>query len=516
LLVAGALAGVAGVIPATLLQDTIVLGVTFLVFFAGLELDPNRAGDQRRVALRVGIFQFLVLGLTGLLVALALGYDWTPALYLALALTASSTLVVVRLLQSRQQLFEPFGRLVLGVLLLQDLAIILLIPVVTRLPDGAAAVGVGVVTAVALTAAALLFARLGGPRLALRYRDDEEALLLVVLAILFLFIGAAALLDLPLIAGAFLAGLALSPFPTSMLLRGTVVSLSDFFLGVFFVALGGLVARPDLLALAHSLVFVAALVVVTPIIVTVVAERAGLSTRPAVEAGLLLSQASEFSLVVGLWGLVEGHISAEVFTVVALVTVITMLLTPFLGTDAVTWRLMRLHPTQRRRFEDPPRDHILLLGCGDSGMPLLETLILAGHEVVVVDDDAAIIARLLDGDVPCVRGDGSDQEVLAEVGAAQARLIISTIRRPGDSAKVLGFAPGVPTLVRVFDGDTADRIRELGGIPVSYADAAADDFLRWYELSADLVQAVGSSSRPSPPPAPGSSSGSPERRGMVK
>jgi len=490
LLLVGAFLGFTGAIPAALLQDTIVLGVTFLVFFAGLELNPARVGGQRRAALRVGIAQFIVLGATGLAVALALGYGLTPALYLALAMTASSTLVVVRLLQSRQQLFEPFGRLVLGVLLLQDLAIILLIPIVTRLPEGAASVAAGLAAAVALTGTAVLFARLGGPRLALRFRDDEEALLLVILGVLFSFIGLAATLGLPLIAGAFLAGVALSPFPTSMIVRGPVLSLSDFFLAVFFTSLGGLVARPDLIALAHSLVFVAVLIVVTPIIVTVVAERAGLSTRPAVEAGLLLAQASEFSLVVGLWGLVEGHITAQVFTVVALVTVISMLLTPFLGTDAVTWRLMRLHPLRRiPDLGDPPSDHILLLGCGDTGMPLLETLIAAGHHVVVVDDDAAIIDRLLDGEIPCVRGDGSDRDVLARVGARDARLIVSTIRRAGDNESVLRFAGGVPTVVRVFDGGAADRIRGLGGIPVVYGDAGADDFLQWFDENAGSIMA---------------------------
>jgi Kef-type K+ transport system membrane component KefB len=492
LLVTGALVGSVGAVPPALLQDTIVLGITFLVFFAGLELNPARVGGQRRAALWVGVAQFSVLGITGLLVALALGYGTTAALYLALAMTASSTLVVVRLLQSRQQLFEPFGRLVLGVLLLQDLAIILLIPVVTRLPEGLASVALGLSAALALTGAAVLFARLGGPRLALRFRDDEEALLLVILGVLFTFIGAAAALGLPLIAGAFLAGVALSPFPTSMIVRGPVLSLSDFFLAIFFIALGGLVARPDLVSLAHSLVFVVALIVVTPVIVTIVAERAGLSTRPAVEAGLLLAQASEFSLVVGLWGLVQGHIAVEVFTVVALVTVITMLLTPFLGTDAVTWRVMRIHPLRHPpEIADPPKGHVLLLGCGDSGMPLLETLIAAGHQVVVVDDDAAIIERLQDGEVPCIRGDGSDREILERVGARDARLIISTIRRAGDNEEILKLAPDVPTLVRVFDGGAAAEIRAQGGIPIVYAEAAAEGFLRWFDQTRGEGQRAG-------------------------
>ncbi|HEV2130381.1 MAG TPA: cation:proton antiporter [Longimicrobiaceae bacterium] len=465
---------------AELLQEILVLGITFLVFVAGIELNPSRVGEQRRAALRVGAAQFFVLGAAGLLTALALGFALETSLYLALALTASSTLVVVRLLQQRRQLFEPFGRLVIGVLLLQDLLVILLIPVITLMQQGAAAAGLGLLSALLLMGLAFLSLRWITPILLLRFEFEDETLLLVVLALLFLFVGLANWMRLPLVAGAFLAGVSLSAFPVSAVVRGQLHSISDFFLAIFFTALGGFLLLPTGLELLHSLVFIALLLLLTPLLVTVVAERTGLAARPAIESGLLLAQASEFSLIVGLQGLATGQIEPGVFTVIALVTVLTMILTPFVATDRVTWRLMALHPLrQEGRPPSPPEDHILLLGCGDNGMPLLETLVSAGHDVLVVDDDPAVIQRLREGEIPCIRGDGADFEVLQAAGAQRARIIISTMRRPGDNTPMLEYVHDVPVLVRVFDPEDAERIRALGGTPVLYSRAAAEDFLKW-------------------------------------
>lgn len=489
LLVVGVLLSVFGLLPAAeLLEDVLVLGLTVLVFVAGVELNPRRVGSQRRAALQVGTTQFLALGALGLATALALGFALTEALYLALALTASSTLVVVRLLQQRKQMFEPFGRLVLGVLLLQDLLVILLIPVLTGAVEGARSALAGLLAALGMMGLAWVCQRWVTPALVTRLARDDEALLLTTLALLFVYLGLASVLGLPLVAGAFLAGVSLSPFPVHGVVRGQLNSLADFFLAIFFTALGGLLLIPSAAELFQALALAALVVVATPPLVTLIAERAGLSARPAIESGLLLAQTSEFSLVVGLQALAMGHVSREIFTIIALITVATMILTPFLATDRVTWRLMALHPLrQEPRLPRSMRGHVLLLGCGDNGMPLLETLVGAGHEVLVVDDDPAVIARLREGDVPSIRGDGSDYEVLRTANARDAQIIISTMRRPADNYALLDYVQHVPVLVRVFDPDDAERIRARGGTPILYSEAAAEDFLRWL----DQAQTVG-------------------------
>src|SRR5680860_59475 len=108
-------------------------------------------------------------------------------------------------------------------------------------------------------------------------------------------------LELPLVVGALLAGVALSGFPVDALVRPQLASIGDFFSAIFFTALGALIGVPSGLELFQALVLAVLLIVVTPPLVTVVAEWTGLSARPAIEAGLLLAQASELSLVVGLY-----------------------------------------------------------------------------------------------------------------------------------------------------------------------------------------------------------------------
>lgn len=481
LLLTGLVLANTGLLDRVQLQAPLMLGVTFLLFLGGLELNPVRVGRQRAAALRVGLAQFFLLGAAGFLIGILLGFGRLTSLYLALALTASSTLVVVQLLQRRQQLFEPFGRMVLGVVLLQDLLVILLIPLVRRASEGAVAALLGLLATLAMTVLAFICLRWMAP-LILRIAEDEETLLLVTLSVLFIFLGIADLLRVPFVAGAFLAGFALSSFPVSGIVRGQLGSITDFFSAAFFVALGGLILVPGIREFTHALVFAALVVVVTPPLVAFVTERAGFSARPAIESGLLLAQTSELSLVVVLQGMILGQVGENVFSIVVIVTAVTMLLTPFLSAERVTRLMLRVHPLRRdTQVTRELTDHVVLVGCGSAGMPLLETMLAAGTSVVVVDDDPAVIARLRHGDVPSIRGDALDGAALADAGVQHARIVSSTVRRARDNELLLTMTNDVRVLVRVFEDEEGQWVQARGGVPVMSSDAGASAFLRWYD-----------------------------------
>lgn len=486
MLLAGVGASLAAPIPRGLVQDALVLGVAFLLFLAGLELDPRRLRAQRVAAVRVGAAQFVALACLGFGASVLLGYAVIESAYLALALTASSTLVGVRLLRRRQQMFQPFGRLVLGVLLLQDVLVLLSIPVLTQVGAGWASAAEHLAALVLLGGGSLAVRRWLAPLLA-ALAEEEELVLLGPLAILFAFLGATHLLGLPLVVGAFLAGVSLARFPVHAIVQNELAPVGDFFAALFFTALGALVRIPTGAELWDAGLLAALVVLVTPPLVTIVGERNGLSARSAIEAGLMLSQASEISLVVGLSGMAQGHIGAGTFTVIALVTTVTMLATPFLATETMAWRLVHFHPFhQRRDLGRPPADHVVLLGAGTTGRPVLEALLAAGCEAVVVEDDPAVAAELREAGVGVVRGDGSDPAVLADAGAARARVVVSTLRRARDNATVLGLVPqDVPVLVRVFGEDEASWVRARGGEPVVTAELGVRALLAWYDERAE-------------------------------
>jgi len=511
-----------GHVEEAFLQDTLILGVSFLLFVVGLELDPRRVRAQRRAALQVGLAQFVVLAGLGFGMARWLGFGPVEAGYVALALPASSTLVGVRLLQRRRQMFEPFGRLTLGSLLLQDILVLLAIPLVTDAALGLDAVAGGTAGVVLLTLSALAIRRWGSG-LFLRVEDEPELILLGALSLLFVFIGGAALLGLPIVVGAFLAGMSLSRFPVNGIVRAEVSPIGDFFVAIFFTApgdlvglhddivvLGVLVAADDLVVgdlavlgtgllvadpvvaglveLVQAAWFAGLVLVVTPPLVLFVAERAGFTATSAAEAGLLLAQTSEISLVVVLAGRIQGQVSESLFVVIAIVTLVTMLATPFLSTDAMARRIAGLQRRRRWYGAEGTSGHVLLLGAGSTGMPLLEDLVVSGCQVVVIDDDPLVTRRLNEAGIPALCGSASDPEVLRQAGVERARAISSTVRRPRDNRVLLEMAGDVPVLVRVFEEEDAEWIRAHGGEPIVYSHATADALLEWFELQREELE----------------------------
>ena len=472
-------------------------GLVFLVFSSGVELNPQRFSKHRAAVLWIGGIQFGISALIGFASAhWLLGFGWLESIYLGVGLAVSSTLVVLRQLRMRQAMFEPFGRVVTGVLLIQDAALVVAIVLLLRIDRGIAEIGLGLGATLLIGSIAWLTQRSIIPSLIKRMKPDEESLLLWLIAVLFCFVGLASLLQLPPIIGAFFGGFAFSAFPLNGLVRGQLSSLSDFFQALFFVTLGALVGIPEpsqwLLAGQLSLV----VLLVTPPLVAALAEWRGLNARASIESGLLLAQISEFSLLLGLSGLIVGHLSVDGFVVLALATVMTMALTPFLSQAKVARSLLRFHPFRRWGVSpETPENHVLILGLGSAGMWTVKPLIESGQRVVVVDDDAIVCRELAKREIEVIRGDASEPEILRRAGAAHAKTIIASMRRVEDAKTVLRIANQIPVFVRVFEAYEAEIVEQYGGIPIKTSDVAAETFLAW--LSANDRISLESLSQPS-------------------
>lgn len=482
LLALGILLSIIGLAPERESAKFLVqFGLAFLVFHAGIELNPRRFLRQTKSVVWVAAGQFALVGLGGYLIARQMGLTHMGSLYMALATAASSTLVVVRQLKTQQQMFQPFGRLVTGVLLIQDAALILAIVILSRIGEGTGTVLASVGALIGMGGAAYLVHAYVLPWFERVVQPDEETLLLVALSLLFIFVGVAGAVGLPVIAGAFLAGFTLSVFPLNGLVRGLLGSLAEFFQAIFFAALGSLVVFSSMWIIPQSLVFALLVLLITPPIVTFLAEWQGQSSRNAIESGLLLAQTSELSLILGIVGIGSGYLSIENFSVVVLTCVLTMTLTPFLATDGVTWKLMHWHPGRQGSqgfagFEN----HAILIGFGSSGMWVVKELQEGGMRVLVIDEDASVIASCERNRIACLRGDGSDPKLLSRAGLRESRLVIANLPRPADVLKVIHFAEGTPVVARVFESTDARRISEAGGYPVLSSEAALKKFLLWF------------------------------------
>lgn len=482
-LIGGWLLGVSGIHGTEeIATEALQLGVAVLVFLAGAELNPQR--------LRGGITRVLFLTLVPMAATATAVFFWakynsvsTPAsLDIACALAGSSTIVALRQLRRLSQTLEPFGRLVTAVQIVQDFILFGVLVVLDVLPEGWMAVALALASSLILLGAAYVLQSTVIPWVVSTLHPGEETLLMLMLAMLFSFVGVASFLGLPIVVGAFAAGVAISRFPTNGLLRVQIAALGDFFTALFFVVLGYFADIPDLSHLPLAAGLVGIIVIGRPVLSSVLARKCGLTARPAIDSGLLLGQAGEIGLVIALAALEAGHIDAPTFGLVALVTALSMMPTPFLATERTTSWLLHTLPIRRRSLRQlRTRGHVLMLGFGAAGRWVLKELSEAGHKVVVVDDDPAVIAQLEKMDVRCILGCGSERHVLDAAGASHAKAILCSMRRVSDAENVLRIVHGIPILARVFETADAERVRKLGGIPVLNSSASARRFIDWLD-----------------------------------
>ncbi|WP_230467210.1 cation:proton antiporter [Lujinxingia vulgaris] len=484
LIVAGLLFSLTGLLDdREVVGAMLEMGLTFLVFTAGLEMAPSRVREQVGAVWRVGLAQFVLLGGLAMVVLWLGGQSVEESLYVALAVAASSTLVVVRLLRQRRQIFEPLGRMLIGVLLLQDVLIILGLVIVSGLAEGPAVVlqRVGGGTLVMGLAALLYWQVL--PRLIDRYEDDDEIGLLIVVATLFAMLGLASLVSVPIIVGAFAAGLALSSFPTNALVRGLIGPLIDFFMALFFVALGAFLVVPSPEELRVGLGLVVLLWVVTPVVVVLVAERAGFTTRGAVEAGLLLAQTSEFSLVVALQGVTSGQLSEGTLTIITLVTVVTIGLTPWISGRGLVRLGMRLHPRPRAVEGSTDReDHVVVIGLGVAGAMLMEKIQAAQMQAVGLDYDPGEVSNLRERGYQVVWGDADDPRALDALNLGGARAVFITTGRLSHVEQVAErVGEETPIWVNLMDDSQVSACEAVGAHTVNYSRASSRRVMAWFE-----------------------------------
>ncbi len=468
-------------LPRDLLQTAMELGLAFLLFSMGIELSPERFLNRLGTIFSISIAQVIAVAIAAVYIALAFGHPSNEATLLALAVASSSTVAIIRHVRKQGQLYEPFGRLVTGVLLVQDSIMIASLVFWQQLESGQDLwyTGYGLIAMVLISA---LMHRVIIPRIVRIFQEDSEILLLVSLSMLFIFLGMAHWLKIPSFAGAFAAGFSLSAFPVNGLVRAQLGSVTDFFLAFFFVSVGAMITIPSLNGMLTTLALIVMLFTITPIVVTLVSERFNISSRASIESGLLLAQAGELSLAAGLFSLNSGQIDSEVFSIIALTTVISMAITPILAIDSTTFFLMtRRSRLRRRRKSSNLTGHIVVIGYGTVSRRIIDQLLKTGRQVVIVDDDPRVIASLPSDKVIGIVGDVNDHRAMQAAGLKQAHTIFSFARRTKDALHVLRLVKdhNVRVVARVFDEKSAQQITEHGGIAINAMQSAIKDFLRW-------------------------------------
>lgn len=422
------------------------LGITLLLFVVGLRLDLHIIRTMGPVALATGLGQVAFTSIIGYLIGLGLGLDPIPALYVAVALTFSSTIIIVKLLSDKREVDTLHGRIALGFLIVQDVVVVLAMIGLNTLATTSDTMPAYDALKVLLKGVAFLVF-IG---LAMRYvlpwllhacSRSQELLVLFGIAWALALATLGIMLGFSKEVGAFLAGVSLASSPYRDLLGARLVSLRDFLLLFFFLDLG---ARLDLglvgTLFVESMIFSLFVLIGNPLIVMIIMGALGYRKRTGFLAGLTVAQISEFSLILGALGLSLGHINDETMGLITLVGLITI--------SASTYMILYSHPLYERLspwleiFESrkPHREDeqgvmfenaapkIILFGLGRFGSGIARNLRERGLRVIGIDYNPELVRTGDAMGIPVYYGDAEDPEFIASLPLSHTQCVVSTAR----------------------------------------------------------------------------------------
>ncbi|MCK6371679.1 MAG: cation:proton antiporter [Gammaproteobacteria bacterium] len=427
------------------------IGVTLLLFVVGLRLDLTLIRTMGPVAVYTGVGQIVFTSVIGYFLALALGMEPPTAIYVAVALTFSSTIIIVKLLSDKREIDALHGRIAVGFLIVQDLAVVLVMLALAGFEKGddtaghlvgaAQVIGKGVFGALVVG----VVARLVLAPLTERLARSGELLVLFAVAWAVALAALSELLGFSKEVGAFVAGVALASNQYREAIGARLVGVRDFLLLFFFISLG---SKLQLGQLAEQLVPATMLslfvLIGNPLIVMVIMGVMGYRKRTGFLAGLTVAQISEFSLLFAGLGVSLGHIDSDALGLITLVGLVTIgvstymilyshqlfdLLVPWLGlferrvafreSDAVT---------SDAQVAGLPE--AIVVGLGRYGGTLAQALRQHGISPLGVDFDPVSVQRCRAAGIAAMYGDAEDPETAVRLPLQRARWVISTVVQP--------------------------------------------------------------------------------------
>ncbi|GAC1472197.1 MAG: cation:proton antiporter [Candidatus Dormibacteraceae bacterium] len=428
------------------------IGLILLLFIIGLEIDLKKLASAGPAVLLTGALQVPICLALGLMFFYLLGVRDTHGnralIYLAACMSLSSTLVVVKLLYDKFELDTLPGRITLGVLVIQDLWAVGMIAVQPNIENpNLLPLAFSLWKGALLVVGGLAISKYVLPYLFRTVAKAPELVLVSALAWCFFLAGMASSIGLSKEMGALIAGISLSTFPYNLDVMAKAVSLRDFFVTLFFVALGLQITVPSLdiviIALAASLFVVVSRLSVVPILYFL-----GLGHRSSLLPAINLAQVSEFSIVIASLGFARGQIKADVVTIVVITFAVTSVASTYMINSShrvqrvlgAVLRVLRIkdldaHPTAQERSK-ARIESVVFLGFFRDASSIIHELEHDGEpdqakafleKILVIDFNPAVMRELRQRGISCIYGDVAHADTLRHAGIEEAKLVVSSI-----------------------------------------------------------------------------------------
>jgi len=425
------------------------LGIAILLFLVGIKLDVKLIRSLGTVSVMTGLGQVAFTALFGYLIGLALGLDHVTSLYVAVALTFSSTIIIVKLLSDKREIDALHGQIALGFLIVQDLVVVIAMIVLSAIGIGTPGEGGGrnvgavlsaMASGMALVVFVLIFARYVANPLTERLARVPELLVIFAIALAAMSAAAGDAVGLGKEVGGLLAGVALASTAYRESIAARLAPLRDFLLLFFFIALG---ATMDLSRLGEhatgAVVFSLFVLIGNPLIVLAIMGAMGYRKRTGFLAGLTVAQISEFSLIFVAMGINLGHVADGALGLVTMVGLVTIAASTYMITYshrlyAVCEPLLGIFErrgTPREPSEagahDDVRYDVVLFGLGRFGTAVGIRLKKRGIRVLGVDFSPLAVRRWRELGLEAAFGDATDPEFVAELPFRRTGWLVSTV-----------------------------------------------------------------------------------------
>ncbi len=418
------------------------IGIALLLFVVGLGLSPNLIKGMGKVSLVTGFGQIIFTSFFGYLISRSFGFDAVTSLYIAIALTFSSTIIIMKLLSDKNEVESLHGRISIGFLLVQDVvAVAILIGLSSFAGQGEiSAFSIFMIFALvsALIVALMFVSKTLLKRMVDHIAKSQELLLIFsigwCLAISFLFYS----LNFSLEIGALLSGVALSYSKFRYEIISKMKPLRDFFIIIFFIFLGTQMILVDVSSMFVPIVIFSLFILIgNPLIVVILMGLLGYRKKTSFLSGLTVAQISEFSLILVAMGSQVGHLTQEIVSMVTYIGVITIagssyfiiysnkiypLISKFLTIfEKKSGKIIKL---TRVPLDKP---EIVLFGFNRIGGEVIKSIEKISDNVLIVDYNPDVVRGLSDKGYHSVYGDASDSEFLSEIDFSNTKLVVSTI-----------------------------------------------------------------------------------------
>ena len=460
------------------------LGIALLLFLVGLELSLEKVRDLGKVALLLGGLQVTLTAVGGFALAQMLGFSPIAGVFLAAAVTFSSTVVVIKLLDQKGDMKRLYARISVGLFLAQDIVVIIALTLMSGLGEAEGAVSVGklllnVGTAfggmLVLLLVAILAARFVLPKPFAWAARSPDTIFIWALCWCFLVVLLAHAFHLSVEIGAFLAGIAIAQLPVHEDLHRRLHPLMTFFIAVFLVTLGVKMEFQDFGAVwPHALVLSAFVLLVKPVIVFSILAKLGFSRYTAFQSAVATGQVSEFSFILLGLAAASGLISGEIVAVGGMVGILTISASSYLilyseplytlAESIGLFRILRAKAETEAEATRERRNHIIVVGMNGLGREIVTRLALRGEPVLAIDTDPQKLEGLGLAGAETLIGNVEYHSVVEEIKLRRAKLVISALQIE-DANHLLTYrcrSMGVPCAIHAFDNSVVDDLLDLG------------------------------------------------------